>query len=95
MVSPGRDSLFYLVVNLYQRLWIHKDELDTENYRRFNRWPMTNEFSSYFAAIQPFPAYLGLISCIVIVFIFNSASMWNGNQLLLKGLSIYLGVRIL
>ena len=95
MVSPEDDSLLYLVFDIYQRLWIHKDELDAENYKRFNRWPMTNDFSSYFAAIQPVPAYLGLISCLTIVFFFNSAGMWNGNQPLLKGLNIYLGVRIL
>jgi hypothetical protein len=95
VVSLERDSLLCLVVDVYQRLWIHKDQLDAENYKRFNRWPMTNEFSSHLAAIQPFPAYLGLISSLTIVFFFNSAGMWNGNQPLLKGLNIYLGVRTL
>ncbi len=54
---------------------------------------MIKGFSSYAAALQPFPAYLGLISCLTIVFIFNSAGMWNGNELLLKGLNVYLAVR--
>jgi hypothetical protein len=56
---------------------------------------MANVFSSYAAAIQPFPAYLGLVSCLTIIFFFNSAGMWNGNQALLKGLNVYLGVRTL
>jgi hypothetical protein len=94
MVSPKENSLVFLEFDIYHRLWIHKDELDAENYKRFNRWPITNDFSSYLAIIQPFPAYLGLVCCLTIVFIFNSAGMWNGNQLLLKGLNIYLGVRL-
>jgi amino acid transporter len=70
---------------------MHRQELSGDH-ERFQRWPMKSTFSSYFAAIQPVPAYLGLISCLVIVFIFNSAEMWNGNQVLLKGLNVYLGV---
>lgn len=53
---------------------------------------MKRGFSSYFASIQPVPAYIGLISCLAIVFIFNSAEMWNDNQMSVKGLNIYLGV---
>lgn len=56
---------------------------------------MKSEFSSYFADLQPIPAYLGLVSCLVIILLFNSAGMWNGNQPLLKGLNVYLGVRLI
>jgi amino acid transporter len=72
-------------------LAMHKHAL-RGNHEKFQRWPMRRGFSSYFAAIQPVPAYIGLISCLIIVFIFNSAVMWNGNQVLIKGLNIYLGV---
>jgi hypothetical protein len=76
------------------RLWIHKNELIGTHYQRFQRWPIKSSFSSYAATLQPFPAYLGLVSCLVIVFVFYSAGMWNGNKVLLKGLCVYLAVRI-
>src|SRR5436853_3067157 len=65
----------YALTNCYSRLWIHRAELIGEH-EKFQRWPMKNNFSSYFSAIQPVPAYLGLISCLIIVFIFSSAEMW-------------------
>jgi hypothetical protein len=58
---------------------------------RFQRWPRKG-FSSFAASIQPVPAYVGLVSCLVIVFVLNSVSMWNGDQLEFKALTVYLGV---
>lgn len=75
------------------RLSKHRNELTGPNLGRFQRWPMTG-FSSYMAIIQPFPAYVGLISCLLIVFVLNSVSMFNHVQIPFKALTIYLGVRI-
>jgi len=72
---------------------MHKHSL-RGNHEKFQRWPMKSGFSSYFASIQPVPAYIGLISCLVIVFLFNSAEIWNNNQMSVKGLNIYLGPAI-
>ncbi len=74
---------------------MHREHLVGPTMGRFQRWPRTG-FSSYAASIQPVPAYIGLISCLVIIFIFNSASMWNGltdNELIYAVLRNYLGVR--
>jgi len=70
-------------------LWKHKDRLHGEHLAQFQRWPKIG-FSSYAASIQPLPAYIGLISCLIIIFVLNSASMWNGEHLIFKSLTIYL-----
>ncbi|KAG4442062.1 hypothetical protein IFR05_002456 [Cadophora sp. M221] len=75
-------------------LSIHRHELVGLHMERFQRWPQTG-FSSYAASLQPIPAYIGLISCLVIVFVLNSVSMWNGDQLRLKALTVYLGPGLL
>lgn len=92
--SPQTQFCMVINIHVIARLWVNKEELTGEHYERFQRWPMKNKFSSYAAALQPFPAYLGLVSCLVIVLVFNSAAMWNGNKLLFKALNIYLAVRI-
>jgi hypothetical protein len=83
-----------LVINNYNlRLWIHRDQLIGSQYRRLDRWPMNNGLSSYSAALQPLPAYLGLVLCLSILLVFSSACMWNGNRILLKVLNVYFVVR--
>ena len=72
------------------RLKKHRNHLKG-NYARFNRWEDAS-FRSWFSAIQPLPAWLGLISCLAIVVVLNSASMWNGKQVVLKSVTAYLGV---
>lgn len=74
---------------------MHQENLVGPTLGRFQRWPRTG-FSSYAASTQPVPAYIGLISCLVIIFVFNSVSMWNGltkQQLIYAALRNYLGVR--
>jgi amino acid transporter len=89
-VYTGRPS--YASANMTYRLHKHRHHL-VGNHARFQRWPISSgSFSSYCAAIQPVPAYIGLACCIIIVFIFTSADMWNHKSLTLKGLQIYLGV---
>jgi hypothetical protein len=84
------------LIELSLRLSKHREHLVGESLGRFQKWPQTG-FSSYAASIQPVPAYLGLISCLVIIFVFNSTSMWNPlltrKQLIHLGLTNYLGVR--
>ncbi|KAH6682673.1 amino acid permease-domain-containing protein [Halenospora varia] len=77
-------------------LWLsyHKGELVGEHMGKFQRWPQAG-FSSYLSSGQPILAYIGLISCLGIVLILNSVSMWNGEQLKLKALTVYLGPALL
>jgi hypothetical protein len=73
------------------RLQKHRSHL-RGNYARFNRWE-DQGFQSWFSAIQPLPAYVGLIGCLTTVIILNSASMWNGEGIMIKILTLYFGVR--
>ncbi|KAF4629738.1 hypothetical protein G7Y89_g8404 [Cudoniella acicularis] len=68
----------------------HRLELTGEHMAKFQRWPQTG-FSSYAASLQPLPAYIGLIACLLIVLLLNSVSMWDAQQLKLKALTVYLG----
>jgi amino acid transporter len=77
--------------NITPRLWMHREELQGEHLQQFQRWPQRG-FSSWASALQPGPAYVGLISCLVIVFILNSASLWNERDSMPKALTIFLGV---
>jgi amino acid permease len=71
---------------------MHRDELtDDSGMSQFYRWPREG-FSSYLSSIQPIPAYIGLVLCLLIVFILNSISFYNGKQILFKSLTVYLGV---
>lgn len=70
---------------------MHRAMLVGSNMGRYQRWPRTG-FSSYAASVQPGPAYIGFAFCLVIVFILNAVSMFNGEQLQFKALTIYLGV---
>jgi amino acid transporter len=68
--------------------------LEGENLGKYHRWAGLG-FHSYASILQPVPAWLGLISCIGIVFALNALSMLRKSKLVFKALSIYLGVRIL
>ncbi|KUJ18808.1 uncharacterized protein LY89DRAFT_505325 [Mollisia scopiformis] len=76
-------------------LWKHKQRLrDHQTMNRFDRWHPRG-FSTYLVSLQPFPAYAGLISCLIIVVVLNAISMINGEKLLFKALVNYLGPAIL
>ncbi|KAF4626896.1 hypothetical protein G7Y89_g11263 [Cudoniella acicularis] len=78
------------------RLSEHRAHLVGDPMEKFQRWPLPpGAFSSYCSSIQPLPAYFGLISCLLLVFVLNAVSMFNGDQLLFKALTIYLGPGIL
>ena len=74
------------------RLWKHKRRLKkVPALNKFDRWPRKG-FSTYLGSLQPIPAYVGLISCLLVVLVLNSVCMYNGEKLLFKALVIYLGV---
>ena len=56
-----------------------------EKYRRSSK-------ASHFAFFQPGLAWLGLISTLLIVFFFNSVSMWRGGPIGTKFVSAFLSV---
>ena len=73
---------------------MHKDYLRDGQYRKYH--PSLNEgFHSWFAYWQPLPAWIGLVGCILIVLVFASVGMYNGQNLRLKALVIYLGPALL
>ncbi|KAL8763038.1 MAG: hypothetical protein Q9184_001065 [Pyrenodesmia sp. 2 TL-2023] len=63
------------------RLDIHHHNLTGPHigYNRRQRMERTDQFSSLLSYFQPAVAWLGLIGCLSIVLIFNSASWWNGD----------------
>jgi hypothetical protein len=63
---------------------MHKDALEGEDYAKYNRWENTSESSTALADFQPFIAYVGLIGCLLVVFVFSSALWWNGLSPLLR-----------
>jgi hypothetical protein len=72
----------------------HKDYLREGRYLKYH--PTLNTgFHSWFAYWQPLPAWIGLIGCILIVLVFASVGMYNGQQLRLKAMVIYLGPALL
>jgi yeast amino acid transporter len=70
---------------------MHRKKL-TGNLKKFQRWPQKKGFSSWGSSLQPGLAYFGLIACLFIVLVVNSASLWNGQQSVYKALTVYLGV---
>jgi len=43
----------------------------------YNRNSTLYRHSTFFSWAQPIPAYIGLIGCFIIVFIFTSATWWD------------------
>jgi hypothetical protein len=82
----------------YRRwLFLHKDKL-TDDYLKYNRWEHTgNEkrYNSLLAYFQPVVAWLGLLGCFLIVFIFSTASWWDGKITFQKVAVAYGGVSLL
>ncbi|CAF9911795.1 MAG: hypothetical protein HETSPECPRED_000447 [Heterodermia speciosa] len=54
----------------------HRTELATA-YPEYNRWASTWQASTFLAGLQPLPAWIGLITCLVIVFPFTTATWWS------------------
>jgi hypothetical protein len=71
---------------------MHKDALEGEDYAKYNRWENTSESSTALADFQPLIAYVGLIGCVLVVFVFSSALWWNGVVTFAKIASAYASV---
>jgi H+/Cl- antiporter ClcA len=64
------------------RLWANRDEL-IGPYAVFDHFNNDNHaipFNSLVGWMQTFPAWVGLIFCFVIIFVFSTASWWNHKE---------------
>jgi len=48
--------------------------------------------SGWFEGLQPGLSWLGALCTLVIIFVFNTAAMWNGQRLSIKAISAFLSV---
>ncbi len=88
----------------YIRYWFllrsAKEELvglrlrEPEFWQKYDRWMPNNSkrYQSLLWELQPFPAFVGLIFCLLIVFVFSTATFWNGDFTKQKFFSAYGGV---
>ena len=75
--SLMHESLDVLNANIYNiRLRKHKDSIASA-YPEHNRWRKTSQASTFLGGLQPVIAWLGLIGCLVIVFVFTTATWWS------------------
>ena len=90
MLVWAAECLAYIKYYSWLRKW--KDQLG-EHYDRWAppiyQWQRKRPFLS---AYQPAIAWMGLIACLLIVFVLNSAFWWNGKATAAKVLSAYTGV---
>lgn len=52
-------------------------------YSEYDYWTIKNDtvpFRTLLGGFQPFPAWVGLISCILIIFVFATSSWWNDKE---------------
>ncbi|CZR51546.1 uncharacterized protein PAC_01423 [Phialocephala subalpina] len=66
------------------RMWLkmYKDRLKGK-YQEYNLWEHDNDpmpFRTILCGAQPVPAYIGLISCLLIVFVFATSSWWDHGE---------------
>ncbi|KAL1629102.1 hypothetical protein SLS56_005656 [Neofusicoccum ribis] len=81
-------------VRYHAWLWRHRRRL-VGPYARYDRWERS-DLSSWLGFWQPALAWLSLVGCVLVVLVFASAGLWNGEgKLGLKALNIYLGPFIL
>lgn len=65
------------------------------DYREYNHWAVNNDrvpFSTILGWMQPIPAYIGLIFCILTVFFFATAGWWNHGEKHIDIWSTFVGV---
>ena len=58
------------------RLRKHSDSI-AQVYPEHNRWRSTSQASTILGGLQPVIAWLGMIGCLVIVFVFTTATWWS------------------
>ncbi len=64
------------LISINLRLRKHRAKI-AEIYPEYNRWGETSQASTFLAGLQPAIAWFGLIGCLVIVFVFTTATWWN------------------
>ena len=71
------ESLDFSSANVCNiRLSKHKDSIASV-YPEHNRWRETSQASTFLGGLQPVIAWFGLIGCLVIVFVFTTATWWS------------------
>ncbi|KAK7713163.1 hypothetical protein SLS57_007494 [Botryosphaeria dothidea] len=82
-------------IRYHRWLWRHRRRLVGPTYARYDRWERT-DLSSWLGAWQPALAWASLVCCVLVVLVFASAGLWNGQgNMRLKALNIYLGPFVL
>ena len=91
---------------VFIRYWFflksHKEELgrlrqhDPKSWQKYDRWMPKNpeRYQSLLWELQPFTAFVGLVFCLLTVFVFSTATFWNGDFTKRKFFSAYGGVSI-
>ena len=74
------------------RLRKHRDSI-AESYPEHNRWRSTSQASTILGGLQPVIAWIGMIGCLVIVFVFTTATWWSGGVKFSKVAIAYGAVR--
>ena len=77
------------IANYYRREKYNQELLERED-----RWGklFDKKNSGYLKVFQPILAYFGAISTCLIVCLFNTVSLWNGQHLSLKAISAFVSV---
>ncbi|KAK3175307.1 hypothetical protein OEA41_002554 [Lepraria neglecta] len=76
-INPWR---WFSSLKMLGSVW-HKTGVPMETiaqlYPEYNRWRGTGQASTFLAGLQPAIAWFGLIACLIIVFVFTTATWWN------------------
>ena len=77
-------------------LWFRHHSKQGNLPRKYDRWRnhWDPSYMSTFSYLQPFPAIVGLICCCLIIFVFSTATWWNGNISFRKVATAYAGVSL-
>jgi hypothetical protein len=73
-----QDAAWFIADRLL-RLHRYRDRLRLEEqYQRYDRSRPDYRACTVFGGVQPVPGYIGLIGCLVLVFVLTSSSLWDG-----------------
>jgi amino acid transporter len=79
--------------------WFHDHKRRKILPPEYNRWdPQPSVYAwhqsrTFLASLQPIPAWIGLVACLLVVFVFSTANFWNGKNITFtKVATAYAGV---
>jgi amino acid permease len=82
--------------------WFHDHKRRKILPPEYNRWePQPSVYAwhqsrTILASFQPIPAWIGLVACLLVVFVFSTADFWNGKHITFtKVATAYAGVSVL